>query len=165
VLTGPTGPLDGVDWIEDVSVIDTPAPRQETGATHAARPATGRILLAEDGPDNRRLIQMLLVGVGYDVTVVTNGRLAVEAVNDAGAGFDLILMDMQMPDMDGYAATRALRDSGYAGSIVALTAHAMAGDRDRCLEAGCDAYETMPSTRSRLLEVVAQHCHASRRVA
>jgi CheY-like chemotaxis protein len=108
---------------------------------------------------------MLLVGVGYDVTVVTNGRLAVEAVNDAGAGFDLILMDMQMPDMDGYAATRALRDSGYAGSIVALTAHAMAGDRDRCLEAGCDAYETKPISRSRLLEVVAQHCHASRRVA
>jgi signal transduction histidine kinase/ActR/RegA family two-component response regulator len=113
----------------------------------------GSILLAEDGPDNQRLISYILRKAGLEVTVVSNGREAVEAV-EAGAEFDLIITDMQMPEMDGYAATRHLRESGFNGPILALTAHAMQGDRQRCLDAGCDDYETKPIERLNLLRTV-----------
>jgi CheY-like chemotaxis protein len=90
------------------------------------------------------------------VTVVENGRLAYETALEAKRAsrpFNLIFMDMQMPEMDGYTATRALRAEGYNEPIVALTAHAIEGDRDRCLEAGCDDYVTKPVHRIVLLQV------------
>jgi diguanylate cyclase (GGDEF)-like protein len=132
----------------------------DTRPAHEAARLHGRILLAEDGPDNQRLISKLLSASGVEVTVVGDGLLAVAHALDAAESarpFDLILMDMQMPELDGYGATSRLRASGYRGKIVALTAHAMAGERERCLAAGCDDYLTKPITRAELTRAVSKY--------
>ncbi|MCB9877126.1 MAG: PAS domain S-box protein [Planctomycetes bacterium] len=113
-----------------------------------------RVLLAEDGPDNQRLIAATLRRAGAVVTVVGDGLRAVDTASDAGASFDVILMDMQMPVLDGYAATTELRRRGYDGAIVALTANAMTGDRERCLAAGCDGYASKPLRRGELVQAI-----------
>ncbi len=140
----------------EANAVQTP---EEMPATFA-----GRVLLAEDGPDNQRLIGLLLRKLGLEVEIAENGRRALEqalAAREAGQPFDLILMDMQMPELDGYDATQRLRKEGYAGPIVALTAHAMSGDRDRCLAAGCDDYLSKPVNRQLLLEAVYKALHAT----
>lgn len=140
-----------------------PAPAE----TRAAAPPTVdsplaecRVLLAEDGPDNQRLIAHVLRKAGASVRIVPNGRAAIQALTVDGqidgplrrpTPFDLFLMDMQMPEMDGYEATRTLRDRGLDRPIIALTANAMAGDRERCLAAGCNAYLSKPVERAALI--------------
>ncbi len=119
-----------------------------------------RILLAEDGPDNQRLISFLLRKTGAEVVIAENGKVALEAAlaaRDEGKPFNLILMDMQMPIMDGYTATNKLREAKYQGPIVALTAHAMNEDRGKCLDAGCDDYATKPISREGLVALVAKY--------
>jgi CheY-like chemotaxis protein len=124
----------------------------------------GRVLLAEDSPDNRRLLQRLLQRCGLDVEVVEDGKAALKRALAASNGdsFDLILMDMQMPEMDGYEATETLRRHGYTGRIMALTAHASEADRTRCLGAGCDDYITKPYNLEHLIESIRGHIKAAK---
>lgn len=119
----------------------------------------GRILLAEDGEDNQRLIAFHLTRAGADVTIAGNGRIALEKIRQAlyeGCPFGLLVTDMQMPEMDGYTLARTLREQGVDLSIVALTAHAMAEDRAKCLDAGCDDYATKPIDAAHLLRTCAR---------
>ncbi len=164
----PTGPLAGVSMIqpgcEDVSLRLADHQHASSGVTEPSRPVgtlSGlRILLAKDGADNQRLIGHMLGRAGAHVTTVDNGKKAVEQVRDTAtrapsARFDLILMDMQMPVMDGYSAAKLLRSEGFQLPIIALTAHAMQGDREKCLEIGCSDYVTKPIDRDRLIATCA----------
>jgi len=155
-ITMPTGSLNGVKMVEaPTEAIDAPTDTATAGSAGQDLALDGlRVLLAEDGPDNQRLISELLRRAGATVDVADNGRLAVERA--AAAEFDLILMDMQMPEMDGYEATGKLRAAGVRCPIVALTAHALVGDRQRCLAAGCTDYVAKPINRNRLIQMVAQ---------
>jgi signal transduction histidine kinase/CheY-like chemotaxis protein/HPt (histidine-containing phosphotransfer) domain-containing protein len=151
------GPLAGTPMVDGSRLpLDVPEPAPAV-APVLASPARleGRILLAEDAPDSQRLIRHYLVRAGAQVDVVANGRLACEQA--LARPYDLVLMDMQMPEMDGYAATAALRRAGYRGPIVALTAHAMDGDRDKCLAAGCDDFATKPIDPATLLRVARRY--------
>ncbi len=112
----------------------------------------------EDNPVNSRFVERVLINQGHQVKVVVNGRLGVEAV--AKENFDKVLMDVQMPEMDGLEATRTIRRQEQGQErhvpIVALTAHASAEDRDRCLDSGMDQYLTKPLQVARLKEILAQ---------
>jgi signal transduction histidine kinase/HPt (histidine-containing phosphotransfer) domain-containing protein/ActR/RegA family two-component response regulator len=114
----------------------------------------GKILVAEDGEDNRELVTSHLRRAGAEVVIAGTGRLAVEAAK--AQKFDLVLMDMQMPELDGYGATRALRAAGITIPVIALTANAMAEDRLKCLQAGCTEYLSKPIARGQLLRMLAR---------
>ena len=133
-------------------------PAPATPAT--ASELSGRtILLAEDNADNQRLLAFHLKPAGGAVMVVGIGRDAVQAclsARAAGTPFDLVLMDMQMPELDGFEATRKLRAAGVVTPIVALTAHALLEDRQRCIDAGCDEHAAKPIERARLIETCAR---------
>jgi signal transduction histidine kinase/CheY-like chemotaxis protein len=117
-----------------------------------------RILLAEDGADNRRIIAAFLKKTGIDLTMVEDGAKALEVVNDPNiAPFDLILTDINMPHIDGYELTSRMRAKGITSPIIALTANAMAGDRETCLTYGCTDYLSKPIKRDQLLACIALH--------
>ena len=124
-----------------------------------------RVLVAEDNAVNRRLVTTLLQKRGHNVTAVENGRLAVDAIAAAAEPFHLVLMDLQMPEMGGFEATLAIRererDLGGHLPIVALTAHAMQGDRERCLDAGMDDYLSKPIDVDDLVATVEQRAAQS----
>ena len=114
-----------------------------------------RILLAEDNPVNQKLATIILTKAGYKVTVAANGQQALDTFTKAPNDFDAILMDIQMPEMDGYQATRGIRDKGFRDiPIVAMTANAMKGDRELCLEAGMNDYITKPIKREIVFQVL-----------
>ncbi len=162
-VTVATGPLVDVPLVENPHLETTLAREAEPSAGND-EPLSCRILLAEDGPDNQRLIAHILGRAGAEVAVAANGREAVHAVRQAGLTsqpFDVVLMDMQMPELDGYGATRQLRDDGWQVPIIALTAHAMADDRERCLSAGCDDYASKPIRASQLVALVRQYLRTS----
>jgi len=129
----------------------------------AGRPAPLWILVAEDHPVNRRLAVLILERQGHRVTSVQNGREALAALERHS--FDLILMDIQMPEMDGLEATLLIRErekgTGRHVPILAMTAHAMKGDREKCLAAGMDDYVTKPIRPAELFAAIAA-CVAGR---
>ncbi len=150
-LTVDTGSLDGIELSDHPAQAAQPSSQ----ALNEEIKLNCRVLLAEDGPDNQRLIAFILRKAGAKVTLAENGQQALNLALKAQQKnwpFDVILMDMQMPIMDGYQATRSLRKAGYTKSIVALTAHAMLGDYKRCIDAGCDGYITKPIDRGDLLK-------------
>ena len=152
----PAGDLTGIAMI-DPSLAPVVSCDMEQQRTSERGQVCGRVLLVEDGLDNQRLLKTILERAGAEVYTAADGQSALDLVGDSvtrGDPFDMILMDMQMPIMDGYTATRKLRESGWTRPIVALTAHAMDGDRERCLVVGCDDYQTKPVRASHLIEVV-----------
>jgi two-component system, sensor histidine kinase and response regulator len=135
------------------------APEIITRHTIADARASLRILLAEDNVVNQQVAVAMLVKRGHEVDAVVNGRLAVEAVKKLP--YDLVLMDIQMPEMDGFAATKAIRElpQGRDLPIIALTAHALSGERERCLAQGMTDYLPKPFKAHELFAVIERERH------
>ncbi|WP_194712887.1 hybrid sensor histidine kinase/response regulator [Noviherbaspirillum soli] len=122
--------------------------------SHWVFPQGGRVLVVDDGPENRELVRLVLEECGLAVDEAGNGRDGMEMA--LANVYGIVLMDMQMPVMDGYQATRLLRERGYAGPVFALTAHAMKGFEREILDAGCNAYLTKPIHIDGMLAAIAQ---------
>jgi signal transduction histidine kinase/CheY-like chemotaxis protein/predicted hydrocarbon binding protein len=152
-LTIDAGPLDELNLVDPSAEIAKQRPQTATDQLMF----NSRILLAEDSPDTQRLLTFILRKAGAEVTVAEDGQDAVHlalAAQRDNRPYDLILMDMQMPIMDGYEATRSLRNAGYKKTIIALTAQAMREDAQKCIEAGCDYYLSKPLKQSDLLQTL-----------
>jgi CheY-like chemotaxis protein/HPt (histidine-containing phosphotransfer) domain-containing protein len=155
-LTKPVKQSELLDAIVTAFATGLPAktPRRIRARSQGRRPF--RILVAEDNAANQKLVVTLLEQRGHTVVLASNGRQA--AARAAEQPFDVILMDVQMPEMDGLEATSAIRErerpSGSHVPIVAMTAHAMAGDRERCLQAGMDGYVSKPLRPDELLDAI-----------
>jgi signal transduction histidine kinase/DNA-binding response OmpR family regulator len=152
-LSLPTGPVDGVPML-DVGAADIVPNRSTQNRSPAPKLPGRRVLIVDDGATNRKLIGLILERAGATTRAAENGRSGLDLA--LAEPFDLILMDMQMPVMDGYRATRELRRQGCTTPIIALTAHAMADDERKCRDAGCSAYLTKPIEPHRLLTTIAE---------
>ncbi|MFG0300293.1 MAG: CHASE domain-containing protein [Phycisphaerales bacterium JB047] len=151
-----------IDELDQHPVEMTPLPQRVESETVETG---GMILLAEDGKDNQRLLAHLLRRAGYRFEIANNGQEAIDIFLKNPDQFDLVLMDMQMPVLDGYSATRQLRRMGYTLPVIALTAHALDGAREDCIEAGCSEYVAKPINRDHLFSVIAEHIAETRRPA
>ena len=152
--------LSGVLRSALVEHLTTTQPASAPAATRGRH----RVLVVEDNPVNQMVASGLLEHLGYDHATVDDGRAAVEAV--ARGGWDAVLMDVQMPVLDGYAATRAIRAAeAAAGSprlpVIAMTAAAVEGERERCADAGMDDYLTKPVDPAALTDTLARWLHTS----
>jgi CheY-like chemotaxis protein len=154
-LTIDAGPLDGVRLLDEGGLAS--AARAEVESNAEALPALppADILLVEDGAANRELITLVLEETGVTVDTAENGQVCLDMI--AAKEYDLILMDMEMPVLDGYAATARLREQGNTVPIVALTAHAMQGDEAKCRNAGCSGFLTKPVDADLLVRTLAEY--------
>ncbi|MGE3163895.1 MAG: ATP-binding protein [Planctomycetota bacterium] len=157
-------PETAAAWVEPGEIGGrNDAPQTANEGPTPSPSATARILYVDDGVDNQRLVSYFLEKAGHRVTLRGNGQEGIQEMLRArasGADYDLLLMDMQMPVMDGYAATRELRRLGFDLPIIALTANAMSTDRIKCIDAGCDDFVTKPIDRRTLLVVIAERLSA-----
>ncbi|MGV3485128.1 MAG: ATP-binding protein [Planctomycetaceae bacterium] len=143
-------------WLtRDVVRAEIVSQQAHCEATPQVRLPDRAILVADDGEANRRLIALILTRAGARVTTACDGREALKHM--AEQEFSLVLMDMQMPDIDGYQATEMIRSTGCSVPVIALTGNAMKGDRQRCLDSGCSDFLTKPVHVDRLLSTVAQY--------
>ena len=118
-------------------------------------PVSRRALVAEDAKANQALIQVLLQKMGFEVTIVEDGQQAIEQVRKEA--FDIIFMDMQMPVVNGYDATQQIKAMGIRTPVIAVTAHAMKGDKQKCFDAGCDDYIAKPIDRKKMEQIISEH--------
>ncbi len=146
------GSLAGVRLLEGITADFMPPQPAERGSKPPVLPHAS-VLLVEDGETNRKLVSLILRRAGADVVTAENGQVALEITQTRT--FDVILMDMQMPVLDGYLATQALRRRGLQTPIIALTAHSMKGDEQQCRAAGCSGYITKPIDTECLLTTLA----------
>lgn len=165
-----SGCTDSVDLIHQIDNRGSIAKSRTSSGNSEARKrppslAGLRIILLEDGEDNQRLLQYILSKAGAEVTVFANGKLGIESLTVDGQldsplrtpfPFDMVLTDMQMPELDGYSTTRLLRQKGCNLPVIALTAFAMQGNDSDCIRAGCSDYLSKPLNREGLLEMCAK---------
>jgi two-component system, sensor histidine kinase len=158
-LTLNPGPLSG-ESLTPLPPLTDLVPSPAASQQQAIALPKANVLLVEDGETNRRLIHLILSRHGVNVVDAVDGQ---QGIQKALTGtYDLVLMDMQMPVKDGYSATRELRAAGIQWPIVALTAHAMKGDEEKCREAGCSDYLTKPITEDALLAKLGEILYAGR---
>lgn len=147
------------EWLDEQWLVSEfergPLLEPQTARPHFA----GHVLVAEDNTVNAKLATQLLQSCGAQVDIAADGLIALSMLEQArqtGTPYDLVFMDMQMPRMDGYEAVQKLRAAGFRQPVIALTANAMSGDRERCLAAGCDAFASKPFQRSEIEALLRQ---------
>ncbi len=147
IMTGDIDEVQRIDWNDDVDLHSS-----DTCSVDFRLPACS-VLVVEDGEENRELITLVLEQAGVEIDTAENGKIGVDKVSESN--YDIILLDMQMPVMDGYEAARRMRELGVEVPIIALTAHAMKGDEEKCRAAGCSGFLTKPINIDKLIATLA----------
>lgn len=164
-VTIPLGSADQFEWVDpaelrrEAKAKENASPESTKGGSRGCR-IRARVLLAEDANETRRLFQHILQSAGVEVSTAETGRDAVRKALEnhvEGKPFDCILLDINLPDLEGYQVVRLLRESGYTAPVIALTAGTEPGERERCFMAGCDDFATKPLDRCTLLKLVAKY--------